>query len=396
MSEQRKSKAPPAQTGILRPYMPELETVRGIACLSVLFLHAFAWQYSGRLQFSRIPQLILKITQPGNLGVNLFFVLSGFLITGILLDSKNNTAYYKPFYIRRALRILPPCYALLLVLFLFAQTRFSFVLAGFFYLANLTSFLGIPMAYGPLWSLAVEEHYYLVWPLAVRNLSSKFLFWIAVGLVVVSPLLRGTAFYLGHPTGIDWYTWYVSDGLAAGSILAIVLRGSFTRRNARVLCALLILFSLCTALIGAPYGILTRQRILGAAFQFTLIHMFFAGFLLLVLLLGSSRYARWVNNRVLGFFGYISYGLYLYHFLIFRWYDKACAHYFPQLQPVDWRFDLVLLRFLIGGGIATGVAYLSRRYYEEAFLRLKKKFTPQKQKQNLPADPLVPAVAAVE
>jgi len=111
--------------------MPELESLRGIACLAVLLLHSFAWQYSGLLKFSKIPQLILKVTQPGNFGVNLFFVLSGFLITGILLDSKNNEKYFQPFYIRRALRILPACYTLLLVLWLLGQTPLSFVLVDF-------------------------------------------------------------------------------------------------------------------------------------------------------------------------------------------------------------------------------------------------------------------------
>jgi len=369
--------------------MPELESVRGIACLAVLFLHAFAWQYSGRLQFSKIPQWILKITQPGNLGVNLFFVLSGFLITGILLDSKNSRQYYKPFYIRRALRILPACYTLLLVLWIFQQIPLSFTLAGFFYLANLTNFLNIPMAYGPLWSLAVEEHYYLFWPLVVRTFHTRAILAIALGIVAISPLLRGAAFYFGHPAGIDWYTWYVADGLAAGSVLAVVLRSSGNRQHVRALCAALLAGSLAAVLIGAPFGILTRVKLLGAAFQLTVVHIFFAGFLLLVLLLGTSTYAWIVNHKVLHFFGYISYGLYLFHFFVFRLYDKVCAHYFPQLQPVDWRFDLVMLRFIIGGGIATGIAYLSRRYYEELFLRMKGRFTSPKHKRDLPADPLV-------
>ena len=86
----------------------------------------------------------------------------------------------------------------------------------------------------------------------------------------------------------------------------------------------------------------------------------------------------------------------LLKFSKFRIYDKVWAHYFPQLQPADWRFDLVVLRFVVGGGVATGIAFLSRRYYEEIFLRMKEKFTPRSRSPKISADPLVTAVAASE
>ena len=89
---------------LLRSVMPELDTLRGMAILGVLFLHGFFWPYSG-LHFGRLGTLWLNITQPGWLGVNLFFVLSGFLITGILIDSAAGPDYYRRFYTRRALRI---------------------------------------------------------------------------------------------------------------------------------------------------------------------------------------------------------------------------------------------------------------------------------------------------
>ena len=97
---------------LLRPHMPELDTVRGVAVISGLLLHAFYWQYS-HLRFTGTARLILLATQPGWLGVNLFFVLSGFLITGILVDSKDKPQYFRRFYWRRALRMLPAYYLLL-------------------------------------------------------------------------------------------------------------------------------------------------------------------------------------------------------------------------------------------------------------------------------------------
>lgn len=90
-------------SSVLRPFMPELDTLRGIAVLGVMALHAFFWSYAS-LSFGRWGKIILTMTRPGWVGVNLFFVLSGFLITGILLDSKARPDYYRRFYTRRALR----------------------------------------------------------------------------------------------------------------------------------------------------------------------------------------------------------------------------------------------------------------------------------------------------
>jgi peptidoglycan/LPS O-acetylase OafA/YrhL len=126
--------------------------------------------------------------------------------------------------------------------------------------------------------------------------------------------------------------------------------------------------------VGRPFGILTRERMLGAALQGTIINLVFAGFLLLVLLLGTSTHRRYVNNSVLRFLGYISYGLYLVHLLVFRMYDKLCQMLWPSLQPTSGHFDLIVLRFFLGGGAAVGIAYLSRKYFEEKFLRLKDRF----------------------
>src|SRR5215467_16184886 len=104
--------------------MPELDSIRGIAVLLVLFFHGFGFRY-GLEGLSGLPKLFVAATLPGWIGVNLFFVLSGFLITGILLDAKSKPNYYKNFYTRRALRILPLYYAVLL--FLAVLTRSGWI-----------------------------------------------------------------------------------------------------------------------------------------------------------------------------------------------------------------------------------------------------------------------------
>jgi peptidoglycan/LPS O-acetylase OafA/YrhL len=97
-------------SGLLRSRMPELDTIRGIAVLLVLFFHGFGFRY-GLQGLSGLPKLLVAATLPGWAGVNLFFVPSGFLITGILLDTRRRTDYFGRFYTRRALRILPLYYA---------------------------------------------------------------------------------------------------------------------------------------------------------------------------------------------------------------------------------------------------------------------------------------------
>jgi peptidoglycan/LPS O-acetylase OafA/YrhL len=355
--------------------MPELDTLRGIAVLGVLFLHAFYWPYGG-FWFGRWARAFLALTRPGWVGVNLFFVLSGLLITGILLDSKNRPYFYRRFYTRRALRILPPYYGLLILLLVLRASSPAFVGLSFVYLANMTGFFGVASDYGPLWSLAVEEHFYILWPTVVRRLTMQRLAWISAAIVVLVPILRAISFSLGWRGGLNWYTWFVADGLAAGGLLAIVLRNQVSRAQVKRLCWLLLASSVLLGAAGQPFGIGTRNRLLGASLQLTTLNIFFAGVLLLFLLAGSGSARRYVNNPMLRFLGYISYGLYLDHLLAFRMYDRICRHYLPQLIPSSGHFELVLLRFVVAGGAAIGAAFLSRRFFEERFLRLKDSLVP--------------------
>jgi len=310
------------------------------------------------------------------MGVNLFFVLSGFLITGILLDSKGKPRFYRRFYIRRALRILPAYYALLILLLLLGSASAAFVGLSFVYLANMTNFFGVACDYGPLWSLAVEEHYYILWPAVVHKVTTRGLAIVAASIVVSVPLLRAASFAFGHKMGLDSYTWFVADGLAAGSLLAIALRSGIARGQVRNLCWILVGSSILLGVAGQPFGIGTRNRLLGAALQYTTINAFCAGLLLLFLLAGTSAARSYVNNSALRLVGYLSYGLYLNHLLVLHLYDLTCRRCFPQLVPSSGHFELVLLRFALAGGSAILIAYLSRRFFEERFLRLKDAFAP--------------------
>jgi peptidoglycan/LPS O-acetylase OafA/YrhL len=364
---------------LIRPSMPELDSLRGIAILSVLFFHGFGFQF-GEAELPRFAHLFVLATMPGWLGVNLFFVLSGFLITGILLDSKSMPGYFRRFYTRRALRILPAYYALLLVLSLLPftgwfehrQVSWQFVGLSFVYLSNVTPLFAVPAQYGALWSLAVEEHFYLLWPALVRWMSPRTIGYIALGILAACPLLRALAYRLGFQYGAG-YTWLVADGLAAGSLLGLLSRSWLADRK-RMTWVSVVCMAVGMALlaIGAPYGILRGTTFVGGVFRLSVLNLFFTGVLGTTLVLGTSN-LRWIVLwPSLRFFGYISYGLYLIHMLAFDFTDHLIAQYFPDpMAAVRSSFSLMCLRFVVAGSLAIGVAKLSREYFEEPFLRLK-------------------------
>jgi peptidoglycan/LPS O-acetylase OafA/YrhL len=121
---------------------------------------------------------------------------------------------------------------------------------------------------------------------------------------------------------------------------------------------------------------LTRRRILGATLMLTTSHFLFLGPIGLSLLAGTSRWSWIVNRPILRFFGNVSYGLYLIHWLIFTWYDDVVKISWPSAYPASGRFGLIILRFVCVAGVATALFYLSRRFFEEPFLHLKDRFQP--------------------
>jgi peptidoglycan/LPS O-acetylase OafA/YrhL len=370
---------------LIRPAMPELDSLRGVAILLVLFFHGFGFQFAAA-KLPRMAHLFVLATMPGWVGVNLFFVLSGFLITGILLDSKHQPQYYRRFYTRRALRILPAYYALLFILsvvpltglFEHRQMSWQFISLSCIYLSNVTGLFGVPAQYGTLWSLAVEEHFYLLWPAVVRSLSRRAISYSAIAIVVVCPMLRAIAYKLGFQYGAG-YTWLVADGLAIGSLLGVLSRSWLADRSRMKQVSIGCMTAGATLIvIGVPFGILLGRTFVGAVFRLTALNIFFAGCLGATLVLGTGTFKWIVRRPTLQFFGKISYGLYLIHMLAFDFTDHLLAQYVPDpLAAVRVSFDLMCLRFGIAAAIAIGVATLSRKYFEEQFLRLKEKpFAP--------------------
>jgi peptidoglycan/LPS O-acetylase OafA/YrhL len=339
---------------LLRPLMPELNSLRGLACLAVLLFHGFWWYIPASA--TGMEGWLRDATFQGFRGVNLFFILSGLLITNILLGARAQPDYFAHFYKRRALRILPAYYMLLALLAIYGVSR-QFLGISFLYVANMAPLLGIKMGYGPLWSLGVEEQFYLFWPLIIRRFRSRTIAFVALGLFANSILLS-----LGLHTSSPQATfpiWYAAHGLALGALLSLFLCSSMgNRTNVGSVASALAILGGALLLLS---GYCKKPQIAGSMqIGWDLI---FAGLLLSALLLGSSRFEAVARPKLLLFFGDISYGLYLIHVLVFMVYRRV-------LHPGDG-LAAVLIQFLLCSVVAIGIASLSRFTVEAWFLTMK-------------------------
>jgi peptidoglycan/LPS O-acetylase OafA/YrhL len=355
----------PCDVPLIRAHMPELDSVRGIAILSVVFFHGMARPLHAEL--STFGGWLFTLSQYGWSGVNLFFVLSGFLITGILLDSRQRPDYFRRFYFRRALRILPALYGVLLILLISGWISFRFMGISVLFLANFAGVLGAGGGYGPLWSLAVEEHFYMLWPLLVRRYSLRKLMILASAICIGSPFLRIlTLVDSSVPQHFaSFYTWFNVDGLSLGALLAIWLRMSSFRRDqlARIALPVMVLSSAAFLFLGGhPWADATVVK--------SACNLASAGFLSCMLLVGTSKWGFVIDRPILRFFGFISYGLYLVHVATFHLIDIMLSHHLAILIGNGKPMIATLLRFGSGLVVGTGIAYLSRRFFEEKFLRV--------------------------
>jgi peptidoglycan/LPS O-acetylase OafA/YrhL len=330
---------------LLRHQMPELNVLRCFACLAVLCYHGL-WAYT-REAAAGTEGWIHNLTSGGHYGVNLFFVLSGMLITNILLESRDRPDYFQRFYKRRVLRILPPYYMMIALLALYGISP-RFLGLSLLHIANMAQLLGVPLAFGPFWSLAVEEQFYLVWPLFVRKLRTRPLVVVLLGVFAASAAL---GFERNPDPRLVFTTWHQSHSLALGTLLAIFLRSTYgTRRNAGLLAA---------ALAGIG-GFALVSPLQAVAWE-----MIFAAVLLGAMLLGTTRFARWTRPRPLLFLGDISYGLYLVHILVFALYR--------HMVFVSGSLGSILTQFVVCSAVSTLLATVSRFSVEEWFLGLKDK-----------------------
>jgi peptidoglycan/LPS O-acetylase OafA/YrhL len=342
-------------------YMPQLDSLRTVAVTAVLLCHL-------------APRLPAAFSL-GIWGVRLFFVLSGFLITGILLRARHNIrgehgvlTASRHFYLRRFVRIFPVYYLVLALTTLadFADSRRTI----FWHLAYLSNLLFVvhPAVNGPfdhLWSLSVEEQFYLIWPWIVLVAPPRVAMKVIVALIVVAPLSRFGGFFLFGRLGAMYPLTSCLDSLGAGALLAYAWErdpaGDVMKRLKPLVIAALLALPAVYALPSTPIA--------------SAIHLALRDLVLAVLFCGVIGYAARGFRGPLGaildwppvrYLGRISYGIYLYHRLV-QWTIAAIVarDRFNLLNPHPW----VLFALIVTTTIA--VASLSWQFFERPLNDLK-------------------------
>jgi peptidoglycan/LPS O-acetylase OafA/YrhL len=366
-------------------HKPELDGIRGIALLAVMFSHGGPYIEMSTL----LSKLFVYAMVPGWSGVELFFVLSGFLITGILLKSKTAENYFSSFYTRRFLRIFP-IYYLVLTVGLLAASHVSWWnallptagktrIAYYFYAQNWPMFwphhlFQSPNVFGHFWSLAVEEQFYIVWPLVIWVLPENTILTLcAVGLVVALPLRVVMVYRFAYDFTAMVLTTSRVDGLLVGVILAILLRRGQIPRRWIYLC-----MGLGAGIIGF-IAVFHHPELIGTHFYMPTIGI--TGFSLLSggLLALSQHRIPWLHHVLcagwLRTVGKYSYGMYIYHIPVYLICDHYLATHFGVALPMPLGWALLYIGSLIA--VTFLVAKISYDLFESKVLALKSHFRPR-------------------
>jgi peptidoglycan/LPS O-acetylase OafA/YrhL len=355
--------------------IPELDGVRGLACLQVLLLHYVAHQAA--LGEGWLVRPVARLLGMGWMGVDLFFVLSGFLLGGILLDQRQSPNLLPVFYLRRACRILPIYFAWFAILLLLmqvpavAQLCDSPVPSWSFALQLQNIFMVAHQSWGPpwmsaTWSLAVEEQFYLLLPAIICLCPSCWLPWLLAVLVLSSVACRVVLSWCWPE---DMFAPYMllpcrADALFLGVLGAWGLReprlAGWLRERVWLLRGVTLLLGMGVYFVLGRWGI-DSSRIKEAGY--TWIAAFFLSLLLLTL--HDRRIARVFRWRPLMALGAISYGVYVVHFPICCLLHRVLLGEVPRI--VDWTTGGVTLLAL---GVTLLVAGLSYRFFESPIISL--------------------------
>ena len=376
---------PTHQVVRLPKYIPELDGVRGIAILLVLVYHfGTSTKPGGALG---------EILGLGWIGVDLFFVLSGFLITGILLDSKGSPHYFSYFYTRRILRIFPLYYLSIFFFFnlalpfahRFSQLAYISMSAQIWYWPYLVNwYIGLGYPASPLshfWSLCIEEQFYLAWPLLVFVTGKKTFLWVCVSLIVLSPVLR---FTFGQNPPSPYFLYFITpfrmEPIALGAVIAILRR----KDRMSLLSGLTMRWVWIPALAAFAYICLFSQTTVPVAFYmarygYTCIDLAFASLVFFVAQAASrSDPVGLFRNPVLMRFGKYSYAMYVFH--------APISQYLPKFLHFGSRVARVGLAIGVGVSVTYLIALISWHTLESPILGLKNRFgTGQLPRDHAPA-----------
>ncbi len=359
-------------------HCPELDGVRGIAILMVT-LYRFAKEVDPTVH--PVLAFVHRYAPIGERGVDLFFVLSGFLITGILLESKSREGYFLNFFVRRALRIFPLYFSVLLAT-LFILPSFTGTTAFdlprseqiylWTYMTNVRMSWLNAWCFGPLdhfWSLAVEEHFYFVWPLFVYALPLRTLQRLALWIIVIMGIARCMAATRPElDVAVDVLTPFRCDSLCFGALLSICMTRGASPKSIDWLVKWTLPWLLFLAFAIAIYG--SRMLTLPSS----LCPAIWA--LLMALLLTRCRshwLAKLTRGPILRWFGKYSYGMYVFQLPLV---SLITIGIFQSSLPAFANYSLstsllYVLSMLLLNGL---LAYASFHCFEKHFLKLKRKW----------------------
>jgi peptidoglycan/LPS O-acetylase OafA/YrhL len=367
-----------------RAYFSSLDGLRAFS-----FLGVFLWHYLG------LPY--------GWAGVDVFFVLSGFLITGILYDTRDDPHRVRTFYIRRTLRIFPLYYGVLLGIFLLTPLfRWTWTwqwIAWPLYLGNFLRFLyphlnnrfvsafadaslvsrslpRIDLRLGHFWTLCVEEQFYLLWPWIVFTVRDRRkLMAICAACIVLVPLAR--TFATAHlPQALVegevvlHSTPFRFDTLLLGALIALLYRGSHRKQLQQTAQVVLAVAMLCALSIPVYWlrfhDSKLNDAVVNHPWLFSVIALFGGALMLRTLVPGTLPY-RIFNVRWLRLIGTVSYGAYVFHDIFHSECYRLVAHTFTH--------DVVIMTAVVGLVITLVMAFLSYHFFEYPLLRLKNRLT---------------------
>ncbi len=379
-----------------RSRIAELDGLRGVAILLVMIFHMAILESQ-----SAVDSAFLAVAGSGWVGVELFFALSGFLITAILLDTRTQPSYFRSFWMRRVLRIFPLYYAVLtialVVLPLFPHPKienFSRIHGDeiwyWLYLSNYSIAAAGAFRHGILdisWSLAIEEQFYLIWPFVVLLVDRRTLAKICVGAAAASLIMRCWLLAEGiNPVALYVLTPVRLEALAMGALAAVLVRSDFSRvRLAQLARTSLILSSALLCVLAAVSGGVRWDDPLVQTIGYTLIAIAFGALVLRVVTTGGGDSTNaWLRSGVLRTFGKYSYAMYLFHLPIRAAVRDLFYGSDQFLTLFGSRLPGQLIFMIISVGITLILAWLSWHAYERYFLRLKYYF-PYRRREPIPA-----------
>ncbi len=401
-----------------RKHFPELDGLRGLAILLVLFCHyAFILPIRSRLGAS-----LEILSFQGWIGVTLFFVLSGFLITGILYDAKGQSHYFRNFYARRTLRIFPLYYGilgveLLILLAIMLGSPHAWahlhnprkLWAAMPWLWTYTTNIGQSFFHvdtvlqNHFWSLAVEEQFYLVWPALVFLLSGKEILRACAALIALAFATRLALVAAGDPTSAYGLTPCQFDALGLGAMVAILSRDAshFASLKRYANWTVLICGPLVAVVFSSAIALRLNPTLLGgqgvriadaqthapwlhfggtpwlSTALYAPLDLMFAGMLAAAVTGSSAIFSRICRLGFLRKLGKYSYGLYVFHFIVFMVLGNLLIR-FPRIRHATVNHLLPAIGLLLANlFLSLALAYASYHLYEKHLLKLKRYF-PEK------------------